>query len=198
MQPVIDERSPTGGTARRAHYRSENGLRAVDLTVGTTASLFSGLDPSPPGQRDLAPEIQSYIVDAVTEIGGPAQAKIVIHLPAAELARAEGVGDAVRHFFTYRAWAATQDLRRLLRTGYASLAIGVLFLIACLALRGALQARVDTGLGTVFGEGLVIVGWVALWRPLETFLYDWWPIWRRRRFYEALGRIAVECRAQGG
>jgi hypothetical protein len=25
-------------------------------------------------------------------------------------------------------------------------------------------------------ESLLIGGWVAMWRPLEVFLYDWWPI----------------------
>ena len=28
-------------------------------------------------------------------------------------------------------------------------------------------------------ESLIISGWVALWRPLEIFLYDWWPDPRR-------------------
>jgi hypothetical protein len=23
---------------------------------------------------------------------------------------------------------------------------------------------------------LVIGGWVAMWRPMEVFLYDWWPV----------------------
>jgi hypothetical protein len=42
-------------------------------------------------------------------------------------------------------------------------------------------------------EGLLIVGWVAMWRPLEIFLYDWRPIWRRCRLY-AKTRIPVTVR----
>jgi hypothetical protein len=33
----------------------------------------------------------------------------------------------------------------------------------------------DGGLGWVVRESLVIGG-LAMWRPLEVFLYDWWPI----------------------
>jgi hypothetical protein len=28
----------------------------------------------------------------------------------------------------------------------------------------------------ILQEGLLIGGWVAMWRPMEIFLYDWWPI----------------------
>ena len=41
--------------------------------------------------------------------------------------------------------------------------------------------------GTVIRESLIIGGWVAMWRPMEIFLYDWWPIQGRRRLYDRLG-----------
>jgi hypothetical protein len=28
----------------------------------------------------------------------------------------------------------------------------------------------------VLRENLLVGGWVAMWRPIEIFLYDWWPI----------------------
>jgi len=40
-------------------------------------------------------------------------------------------------------------------------------------------------------EGLTIIGWVAMWRPIEIFLYDWWPIDHRRRVYLSLGRAHI-------
>ena len=30
-----------------------------------------------------------------------------------------------------------------------------------------------------------------MWKPLEIFLYDWWPIAGRRRLYAALTQAAV-------
>jgi hypothetical protein len=41
-------------------------------------------------------------------------------------------------------------------------------------------------------EGLIILGWVANWRPLEIFLYDWWPLARRRRLFQRLAEMPVE------
>ena len=40
-------------------------------------------------------------------------------------------------------------------------------------------------------EGLTILGWVAMWRPLQTYLYDWWPLRDERRNLERLARMRV-------
>ena len=38
-------------------------------------------------------------------------------------------------------------------------------------------------LGTLLSNGLVIVGWVSLWHPIEIFLYEWWPDFRENQLY---------------
>src|SRR5690606_23821292 len=99
--------------------------------------------------------------------------------------------EAVAHYFEYRAQQARADLHRLLWRGLASLVIGLAFLFACLWLRRSLAAVGNYG---VLPEGLLIIGWVALWRPVEIFLYDWWPIRRQQRRFEAIARMPVEVR----
>ena len=44
-------------------------------------------------------------------------------------------------------------------------------------------------------DSLVIGAWVALWRPMEIFLYDWWPMLKDARLYDRLGRIDVSVHA---
>jgi hypothetical protein len=46
----------------------------------------------------------------------------------------------------------------------------------------------------VAAEGLLIMGWVAMWRPIQTFLYDWWPIRRTCDIYAKLATLPVELR----
>jgi hypothetical protein len=53
-------------------------------------------------------------------------------------------------------------------------------------------------LGRIVQESLVIMGWVANWRPLEIFLYDWWPLNRRRRLYRRLAAARIELRPLRG
>jgi hypothetical protein len=38
---------------------------------------------------------------------------------------------------------------------------------------------------------LQIVGWVAMWRPLEIYLYDWWPVRADLRLLQRLARMKV-------
>ena len=41
-------------------------------------------------------------------------------------------------------------------------------------------------------EGLTIGGWVAMWRPMEIYLYSWWPLQRRGRIFEKMSQMKVE------
>jgi hypothetical protein len=47
-------------------------------------------------------------------------------------------------------------------------------------------------IGVLMREGMVIGGWVAMWRPLEIFLYDWWPIRAERRLFDRLAMMPVQ------
>lgn len=188
-------RAPVQGWGSVQHYRQEGGVHVIDISAGSVAQLFSGLDPAPFRHRDLDPEVDGYILSAVREIGDTRKAKLVIHLPIDQAtgSASEGLADAVHNYFAYREWVAREDLRRLLRTGAASLAIGLAFLAACLLIR-ELFLHGETTLVSMLNEGLLIVGWVALWRPLEIALYDWWPLWRMARRNAALKDIPVDVR----
>ena len=41
----------------------------------------------------------------------------------------------------------------------------------------------------------MVIGWVALWRPVEMYLYDWWPLRRESRLLERLSRMPVSLRS---
>ena len=47
----------------------------------------------------------------------------------------------------------------------------------------------------VLEESLIIVGWVANWRPIEIYLYDWWPIRRRIQLFRRIAAAPVKVRA---
>jgi len=58
---------------------------------------------------------------------------------------------------------------------------------AAFLLAGAVvRALGQTSVSALVRESMIIGGWVAMWRPLEIFLYDWWPIRAERRLYDRL------------
>jgi hypothetical protein len=46
-------------------------------------------------------------------------------------------------------------------------------------------------LGRILQEDLLILGRVAMWRPLQIFFYDWWPIRHQARIYDKLALMPV-------
>jgi hypothetical protein len=61
-------------------------------------------------------------------------------------------------------------------------------------LREILFHRTDQALFRFARESLTIAGWVAMWRPMQIFLYDWWPLRHLGKIYEMLSRMPVELR----
>ena len=43
----------------------------------------------------------------------------------------------------------------------------------------------------LFSNGLEIAGWVSLWRPIEIFLYEWWPYWRENQLYAQVMNMQI-------
>ena len=114
--------------------------------------------------------------------------ELTVPPPADRLA---GTEEAVRHYFSVRSQMKQHELRLLMQRGRLSLAIGLGFLAGCLILR-ALAMQLGPGTATdIVREGLTIIGWVAMWRPLEIYLYDWWPVRDEQRLLARLTRMRV-------
>ncbi|WP_421935488.1 hypothetical protein [Phenylobacterium sp.] len=170
------------------------GARAIELRVHDIGQLFHSLDPLPYRERDLDERVEEYVVGWAGEMPhGPSE--IVIHLPAEQCAREEAahVGDAIRNYFAYRAKVLGWELRELFRVGRSSLAVGIAVLVTSVVVARALGDLFGPGdLGRISEEGLIILGWVANWRPVQIFLYDWQPLVRKRRLYRRLATIGVK------
>jgi hypothetical protein len=169
------------------------GAAKIEIQVEKVSQLFDSLDPSPLSRRDLAARAEDYIVASARELPATQPIDFVVHLPADEAASlAAGQLEAsFRNYFEDRAEHAKLELKNLLRVGRLSLVIGMAVLAVSL-LVGLLLQKVFAGLfGQYWIEGLVILGWVALWRPMEIFLYEWWPILRERNLYRRLASAGV-------
>jgi len=116
---------------------------------------------------------------------------------APQRADAHTLDQALHHYFAYRARQLGSDIRELLRVGALSLAGGFAILVGCLALRHAMIVGPPVLDRTIAEQGLLILGWVAIWRPAEILLYDWWPLARRLALLRRLQSVPVEVRGTG-
>lgn len=167
----------------------------LELHLSDLRQIFNSMDPAPFRERDLDPKATDYIVDWAGEL--PAGTPLALNVQLASTAGADSatVGDAVRDYFKRRAVAKRRELSRLFRIGRISLVIGLAFLAVAIVVGDALASVISQeGYAWLLRESLVIGGWVALWRPLEIFLYDWWPLRGQAQLYDRLGAMQVSLR----
>ena len=162
--------------------------------------MFNEIDPSPFNDRDLDPKAEAFIVDWASGLPRRARLALRVHLhrAAGPHEEAKVLRDAIHEFFARRTTEARRRLRELFHRGRLSLLIAVAFLALALMVGDRVPDFFpDSRLALLVREGVLIVGWVAMWRPVELFLYDWWPILADVRLRERLSRMPVRIEYRG-
>jgi hypothetical protein len=166
----------------------------IKIHVSELKQLFDAIDPSPFRERDLDPKAEEFIVGWAKDLPRDASLALVVDLDreAGLPDEAAVLREAIHEFFRHRAETYRRRLRELFRLGRTSLLIGVVVLAAAIALGDFLSKLMKgSGVGEIVRESLTIGGWVSMWRPLEVFLYDWWPIRNEARLSDRLAAMPV-------
>jgi len=176
--------------------KPERASHRIELNLREIGQLFNTMDPAPFQEKDLDGDAEEFILSWVREFPLDEPVALVVHLnefPADQNPQS-AIEQGVHHYFAYRARLNRLEFRRLLRDGQQSLLIGIVFLAACLTASRAIGGDESGTFRSIARESLTIAGWVAMWRPMQIYLYDWWPLRRRGKLYEKLSRMKVEVR----
>ena len=168
----------------------------IEVHVPDLRRLFNAIDPSPLSSKDLDPKVEEFVVSWARALSRDAHIAFVFiadsHAGESEIA---AVREAVPAYFRERSLSAGRRLSQLFRVGRTSLLIGVVFLAVAITLAGLIDRALGTRrVAALIHESMVIGGWVAMWRPLEIFLYDWWPIRAERKLFERLSAAPIQIR----
>jgi hypothetical protein len=174
----------------------ENPADAIEVRVQEISQLFDTFDPFPFREKDLDKNAEEYIVGWARELPRGQPIRIVIHFPDSEAQRqrVKELPDALHRYFAYRTGVIGRNINELIRIGSRSLAVGFTILAICLVCSRIAAGYLGGGaIARLAEESFLILGWVANWRPLEIFLYDWWPLVRQRDLYRLLSVASVEA-----
>ncbi len=165
----------------------------VELVLRNVSALFNSMDPSPFHEKDLDKDAEEFIVSWTREFPLATPLTLRIHLHEWPLEEPTVmVREGVHNYFAYRGKLIDSDFRLLMKQARTSLLIGLAFLAFCLLTSSYFLADREGTLFRFLRESLTIAGWVAMWRPMQIYLYDWWPLRRRGQLYGKLSRIPVE------
>jgi hypothetical protein len=176
--------------------RKDQPSHVIELKLRDLAQLFNSMDPSPFYEKDLDQDAEEFIEGWAMELPSDSPLALAIHLenpPQEPQAECQAmVTEAVHHFFDSKAQMKRRQLRKLIALGRTSLVIGLVFLTVCVVAGELLVSFFgDQPVVTILQESFLIGGWVAMWRPMEIFLYEWWPIRNERRLLEKMSRMEV-------
>jgi hypothetical protein len=183
----------------RQRYHVDQKRVLLEIKVKAAAQLFDARDPAPFLERDLDDDAVEYLVSSAEEFSLRTPMRIVIHVadggdPSLD---SEAIRESFHNYFDYQAELLRKKLSRVMKTGQVFLSIGIFFLVSCLFLAGLAGEFLSGTAGTIAHEGLVITGWVAMWRPLEIFLFDWYPLLEKRRYYMKLASTDISVKFAG-
>lgn len=161
--------------------RHLNGI--ISFKIVSLDDVFDPRDSDTLLERRLDPDWLDYIFNAVEE----KHKRVPIHLSLRISKETLGshspshVIDSIKRELRESYLSAGRKLRENFRVGRITLTIGLLVLAFFEFLSIAVYNMAPSDLTRILSEGFLVFGWVALWRPVEILLYDWWPIADARR-----------------
>lgn len=179
----------------KGKHHAAQSAASVSIHVRDVAQMFNSLDPSPFWDRDLDRDAAEFIEEEFSEKLSAQTWHLHVHSHDGA-ALAADLQAAVEHYYERLAGSARYRLRDEMRVAQVALLGGVAIFLLSMTLRGVLTGMLQDSAPRMLDEGLIIIAWLALWRPVESLVYGWVPLYRKRRLYERLAAVRVSVRTE--
>ena len=180
--------------------RAEKQSDAIDIRLRHLSQLFGSFEPSPFREGTLTRGAEEYFLRRVKEQPADQPVRIVIRLPEKEMTRCPpfDIAAALTGHFAACAAIEAKKIREAIRTWRQAALIGFAVLSVCLFLAWHISNNLPARPMTrILQESFVILGWVSVWKPIETFLYELLPSAKRRREHLLLRLSSAEIVVHG-
>lgn len=169
---------------KKSRYKQTNGQHWIEVRVKNAQQLFDARDPAPFRERDLDDDFVDYIVAAIRELSG-SKLRIVIYIEDSDLKELtlDSIKEAIEADIEYRIDLLNAELNTYFKRVPIVFITSLIALFVCLGISQSIDTTTTHNLNSVVKEGLVIFGWVSVWKPIELLLFDWYPIFEKRRIF---------------
>jgi hypothetical protein len=176
------------------------------VRVGEIRDLFVAPDTDPLAQNEgevmgepALLRVARKLMAARKMSGGR---KLVVLLPEEKIepGLAERAGKALVRYCSLKLEDNDANLRMMRREAGRLLLRGVLILLVCVAVSSVFRSETISFLpplvSSALGEGFNVIGWVMLWRPVETYFFNPIPIRTSSKVHRFLQSLQIEIRPQ--
>jgi hypothetical protein len=175
---------------KRSRYKHVGGKPCIEVKVKSDRQLFDARDPSPFRERDLDDDFVEYYLSSAREFSFHTDLKLIIHIDEEiETLTNDSIKAGIYDFFQYKIDLQKRELKSYIKRAQYFLVVGLIILFICLYLANLVP---EVGILGIFKEGLVIFGWVSLWKPIELVLFDWEPLYANLKLFRKLLGTEIE------
>ncbi|MEX1185222.1 MAG: hypothetical protein WEA80_01360 [Gemmatimonadaceae bacterium] len=167
-------------------------MATIEIRIRSLTQLLDVLDPAPLRERVLDRNAEGYILACAGKHRATEPLSLLVHLPQSLRAHTAEAADAIHQHFRRTHAQGERNFRRRMRIGGLALAVALGVLAGSFWLRSLLSAVEASTLVQGLGEGLLILGWVVMWRPVEILLWEHWESHLDHAMLERLASIPVE------
>gem|GEM_PF-3145879 len=179
------------GFPRSAAYVAPVGTFAI--SVNSLDDLFDEYSADPLPTRPLRTEVRDRILRAWIDTREEQPDYLSVELPVEQRrdGRGEQVQEAIRHDLE-RTYEASKHLFVFTRSERREGLLAFSFLVVCLVASSLFDKWTDNeALFVGISQGLVVLGWVALWQPAQQ-MFSAVSLWLSRDRYEELAQVPIE------
>jgi hypothetical protein len=145
------------------------------------------------GKRMLNHNVEEFLIEESEKHPYRTAIYLKVYLHPNPLDKSGEIETAIHQHFAYRKNKSLKQLSRTLQLGWRSLLIAILFLSLLVSFTLiVIRQMPEGGLSIIFREILIILGWVALWRPADLLLYEWRQFKRDANLFERLEGCKIE------
>jgi type II secretory pathway component PulM len=156
------------------------------IRLDSIDALFWHFDARPVAERQITADVRWHLLDEWERVRALAPDSLVVYAPAAESATTDegAVTTAIRSSLR----SASGPLRRvdpLSRQEKVAAWIGVAVLLLSIVVSTAIGNASEDLLAEAVSQGVLVLGWVAVWAPASRFIVEVAPhVFNRRRYAE--------------
>jgi len=177
------------------YTKDSEGYSVIEIGVDNLDELFHSLDHSALHQKDLDPDVEKYIFESVEELG-VAKKRIAIYCRNECNINEKNINNdrlkiaetGIKQYFNYRYDYYRGHLKNKIYQAISSIILGTVFLFLYVFFSNLHTKDMTIG---VLEEGLLIIGWVALWKPIEILLYDWRVEFNKYKIYNEIVKTKI-------
>ncbi len=169
-------------------------MQAFAIRAPSVEDLFDPFSAEPLQARPLREEVRERILRAWIDTREERPDHLTVELPAGE--RRDGLGEHLRVAIRNDLTSAYDASRRLLifpaRSERREALVAFMFLVFCLIASSLFdQLTRNETLFLAISQGLVVLGWVAMWQPAQQ-LFRAVSLWLSRKRYRELAQVEIE------